>query len=394
MGDIAAATRLDGGLVEGLMAVDAPIGRARGLPNAAYVDEEFRAFEQRRLWRRGWACVGFASDVPARGDARPVEPGGVPLLVLRAKDGSVRVFHNVCRHRGMKLATEPTRFANVVRCPYHSWCYDHGGALVVAPHVGGPGCNVHPDMDRAELGLVPVRSAVWWDFVFVDLDGDAPDFDDWIAPLAARWHRIDVARFRTPAAEEGRFTLEVAANWKLAVENYVEAYHLPWVHPGLNSYSRLEDHDNVVADGHFSGQLTRAYRPSLDEAGRRFPAFDDLDPFWETGAEYVALYPNLLLGVHRDHGFGILIEPGGVARTREQVRLYYLDEAATAGDLAPLRRRSLALWREVFEEDVAVVEGMQAGRYSPAFDGGRFSPAMDPPTHAFHRWVAARLLTP
>jgi phenylpropionate dioxygenase-like ring-hydroxylating dioxygenase large terminal subunit len=394
MGEIAAATRLDGGFVEGLMAVDAPIGRARGLPNAAYTDADFATLEERRLWRRGWACVGFASDVPRVGDARPVELGGAPLLLLRAKDGGVRVFHNVCRHRGMKLATAPTRFTNVIRCPYHSWCYDHGGKLMIAPHVGGPGCNVHPDMDRAELGLVPVRTAVWWDFVFVDLDGEAPAFADWIAPLTRRWAGFDVDRFRAPVPEEGAFTLEIAANWKLAVENYTEAYHLPWVHPGLNSYSRLEDHDNIVEEGVFSGQLTRAYQPALDEAGRRFPGFDGLATFWASGAEYVALYPNLLLGIHGDQGFGILLEPKGVARTAEHVRLYYLEDAATDAALGPLRRRSRDLWREVFEEDVAVVEGMQAGRASPAFDGGRFSPAMDPPTHAFHRWVAGRLLAP
>ena len=394
MGDIAAATRLDGGFVDGLMAVDAPIGRARGLPNAAYTDGDVVALERRRLWRRGWACVGFASDVAEAGDARPVELAGAPLLLLRAKSGEVRVFHNVCRHRGMKLADEPTRFAHVIRCPYHSWCYDHGGQLMIAPHVGGPGCNVHPDLDKGELGLVAVRSAVWWDFVFVDLDGEAPAFADWIAPLARRWAGFDVARFRAPHAEEGAFTLELAANWKLAVENYVEAYHLPWVHPGLNSYSRLEDHDNIVEAGAFSGQLTRAYQPALDAAGRRFPAFEDLDPFWASGAEYVALYPNLLLGIHGDQGFGILLEPKGVARTTEHVRLYYVDAAAARADLGELRRRSLELWREIFAEDVAVVEGMQAGRASPAFDGGRFSPAMDPPTHAFHRWVAGRLLAP
>ncbi len=394
MGDIAAATRLDGGFVAALEAVEAPIGRARGLPNAAYTDPTFAAFEARRLWRRGWACVGFAGDVPERGDARPVELAGAPLLLLRARDGGVRVFHNVCRHRGMTLANAPTRFANVIRCPYHSWCYDHDGALLIAPHVGGPGCNVHPDVARGELGLVAVRSAVWWDFVFVDLDGDAPPFDEWIAPLMRRWRGFDLARWRAPPPEEGSFTLEFAANWKLAVENYVEAYHLPWVHPGLNSYSRLEDHDNVVEHGRFSGQRTRAYQPPLDEAGRRFPAVEGLAPFWRSGAEYVALWPNLLLGLHRDHGFGIRIEPRGVARTVEHVRLYYLDDAATGAEWRALRARSLALWREVFEEDVSVVEGMQAGRASPAFDGGRFSPAMDPPTHAFHRWVAARLAAP
>jgi choline monooxygenase len=91
----------------------------------------------------------------------------------------------------------------------------------------------------------------------------------------------------------------VACNWKLAVENYCESYHLPWVHPGLNSYSRLEDHYNIVAPRSFSGQGTTVYAPALGDAA--FPDFPGLPAKWDTAAEYVALYPNVLFGVHRDH---------------------------------------------------------------------------------------------
>ncbi|MEM9428251.1 MAG: RHO alpha subunit C-terminal catalytic domain-containing protein, partial [Pseudomonadota bacterium] len=112
----------------------------------------------------------------------------------------------------------------------------------------------------------------------------------------------------------------------------------------------------------------------------------------DRNAEYVGLYPNVLLGLHRDHTFAILLAPESHERTRERVEIFYTTaEAATGEAFAPLRARNAALWKEVFEEDIFVVEGMQQGRRAPHFDGGRFSPAMDGPTHLFHRWVADRL---
>ncbi|MEM8952465.1 MAG: SRPBCC family protein, partial [Pseudomonadota bacterium] len=261
-----------------------------------------------------------------------------------------------------------------------------------------PGHNAHSCVDRSRLGLRPVRTAVWFDLIFVNLSGDAPDFEDFIRPLAERWAVFDQNELKHAGAD-GSFKLEVGCNWKLAVENYCESYHLPWVHPGLNSYSKLEDHDNIVEPGLHSGQGTRVYNPSLSNDGRRFPDFRSLAEspktaldVWQTRAEYVALYPNVLLGIHRDHFFAIRLEPHGPDRTTEHVEIYFAGERALGDDFADHRANLKDMWQEVFKEDVFVVEGMQRGRASPAFNGGVFSPVMDEATHAFHGWVAGRLL--
>ena len=375
-----------------------PIDKALGLPNACYTDPSQFQRERRQLFDRGWACIGFAKDIPEPGDALPVDHLGSPLLALRDKGGHVRVFHNVCSHRGMVLVEEPTRIRSVIRCPYHSWCYGHDGALKATPHVGGSGHNAHSAIDRVALGLKAVRSAVWFDLMFVDLSGEAPAFETFIRPLAERWSMFEQNELRHAGAD-GSFRLEVRCNWKLAVENYCESYHLPWVHPGLNSYSRLEDHDNIVEPGLFSGQGTRVYNPELSDDGRRFPDFRSLasspkavSDIWQTRAEYVALYPNVLIGVHRDHVFAIRLEPLGPDRTREHVEIYFTSEQALGEDFVELRAKLKAMWHEVFVEDISVVEGMQRGRASAAFSGGVFSPMMDEATHAFHHWVADRLL--
>ncbi len=374
-----------------------PIGEAGGLPNRCYTDPAHFAEEQSHLFGRGWACLGFGKDIPKIGDAMPIDHLGTPLLALRDKDGAVAVYHNVCSHRGMVLVEEPTRIRSVIRCPYHSWCYGLDGALKTTPHVGGPGHNAHSAIDRSKLGLRPVRSAVWFDLIFVDLSGEAPAFETFIRPLAQRWSMFDQGEIRHAGAE-GSFKLKVKCNWKLAVENYCESYHLPWIHPGLNSYSKLEDHDNIVEPGLHSGQGTRVYNPSLSDDGRRFPDFRSLAEspkviadVWQTRAEYVALYPNVLLGIHRDHFFAIRLEAHGPDRTTEHVEIYFAGERALEEGFADLRAKLRDMWHEVFLEDVFVVEGMQRGRASPAFSGGVFSPVMDEATHAFHRWVAERL---
>ncbi|GMG84070.1 aromatic ring-hydroxylating dioxygenase subunit alpha [Paralimibaculum aggregatum] len=374
-----------------LAAVSAPVEQARGLPNACYTDPAHFAREADAVFFASWAGLAFAADAPEPGDVKPVRFLGQPLLLARDREGVLRVFLNVCRHRGMILVEEAARLPRAIRCPYHSWCYELDGRLRTTPHVGGPGTNRHAAIDRAQLGLVEVRSHVWMGVVWVNLDGKAPEFETYAADLRARWAAFDRPLAFAP---DGAFELEVACNWKLAVENYCESYHLPWVHPGLNSYSRLEDHYNIEAPGTHSGQGTRAYRPMLAEDGRRFPVIAGLDAQWEEGAEYVALYPNVLLGVHKDHAFAILLCPQGPERTVERIAIGYFDTAVLGEDWAPMRARNAAMWKEVFEEDIFVVEGMQKGRHAGGFDGGRFSPVMDSPTHCFHAWVAERLRQP
>ena len=361
------------------------VEHANGLPNAHYIDPGVYAEERQAVLFDQWAGLAVASDVPEPGDAKPLEFLGMPLLLIRDKEGEVRVFQNICRHRGMILVEEPRKIEGAIRCPYHSWCYSTRGRLVSTPHVGGPGHNTHDAIRRDELGLNEVRSHIWRDVVWINVSGTAAPFEDVHADLIGRWSEFDLPLHHGGA--DSRFELPVKTNWKLAVENYCESYHLPWVHPGLNSYSRLEDHYHIEKPDAYSGQGTMVYRQLTDEAGRTFPDFADVGAKWNEQAEYIAVYPNVLLGVHRDHAFAIILEPQGTEQTLEHVHLYYsvpdTDDA--------LRARNTEQWKLVFEEDVFVVEGMQKGRHVQGFDGGRFSPVMDSPTHCFHAWVAGQV---
>ncbi len=382
------AKDLTSDLSPSLAAVTQPVERARGLPNPCYTDPALFRAEAETVFAPGWAGLAFAADAPEPGSVAPVSFLGQPLLLVRDLAGELRVFENVCRHRGMILVDEAGTRPRAITCPYHAWCYELDGRLRTTPHVGGPGQAAHPAIDRATLGLTEIRAAVWMGVVWINLDGTAEPFETHAAPLMERWAGV-VPPMHAPA--DGLFELTVAANWKLAVENYCESYHLPWIHPGLNSYSRLEDHYNIEAPGRFSGQGTRVYRPMLAEDGRRFPEIPGLGEMWAEGAEYVALYPNVLLGAHKDHAFAILLMPDGPERTLERVAILYPDAAVAGEDWAEMRSRNAEMWRGVFEEDICVVEGMQRGRRARGFDGGRFSPVMDTPVHCFHAWVAERL---
>jgi choline monooxygenase len=187
-----------------------------------------------------------------------------------------------------------------------------------------------------------------------------------------------------------RLVIDVRCNWKLAVENYCEAYHLPWVHPALNDYSRLEDHYCFSDAQDFAGQGSLAYRLS-DVAGTRLPRLEEWPADRTHVAEYPSLYPNVLLGFQADHAFAVILTPLAPDLTREEVRISYVGDGATAETYGACRAATHAAWDVVFREDVFAVEGMQQGRASPGYQGGVFSPVMDEATHHFHRWVAAKL---
>lgn len=372
-----------------LSSVIQDVSTARGLPNAHYICDQMFAEERDTVLFANWAGVGFGKDVPDEGDAMPVDFLGMPLLLVRDKTGVVRVYQNTCRHRGMILVQEKGNIRGTIRCPYHSWCYGLDGALRSTPHVGGPGQNIHENIKRNELGLIEIRAHVYMDVVFVNIDGQADPFEVAHKALLERWAEFDKPMFH--GGEESSFTLDVASNWKLPVENYCESYHLPWVHPGLNIVSKLEDHYNLEERQKFSGQGSVVYSQLKGDDGETFPDFEGLSDKWDTGSEYISLFPNVLLGVHRDHTYAILLEPKSLARTVEHVEIYYAKSEVQSAEFEPLRRKNASFWKEVFQEDVFVVEGMQKGRHGRFFDGGKFSPAMDGPTHLFHEWVATQI---
>jgi choline monooxygenase len=372
-----------------LSRVDVPIVEAAGLPNFAYTTDWFFAIEREALFEPRWCCAGFASDVPELGDVRPFQLLGLPLLIVRG-EGGIRVFHNVCSHRGATLVESACNVRSLLRCPYHSWSYDLSGKLRATPAIGGPKINSISGFIKADHGLKEVRSAVWHDLVFVNVSGDAVPFDEFIQPLESRWRSYDISLFKRPL-QDSSFELKIAANWKLAVENTSESYHLPWVHPGLNSVSRLEDHYHILGGDSYCGQGTKAY--SYRSAGKQgLPRLPDIGPEAADHAEYITLFPNVQIGVHSDQLFHIIIEPISPNCTNERIAFYYLEPAANSAEFSEFRAQNISWWRNVFSEDMGIIGRLQRGRSSPAFQGGCFSSVMDVPTHHFHSWVARRTM--
>ena len=371
--------------------INRPTIRAAGLPNEAYTSEAFLMLERERLFNPTWTCIGHACTVPAPGDVRPVDFLGQPMLLVRDRDGEVRVFHNVCSHRGNQLVREPCRFPARIRCPYHAWTYGLDGRLEGTPHIGGPGRHENESFDRGAHGLKAIRAAVWMDLVFVNLSGDAPPFERHIEPLGSRLHALtgrDQYERMRPAATHGRFELEFDGNWKLVIENNLESYHLPFVHPDLNARSRLEDHYHFYGGDLFAGQGSNLYQPG---AGDNAAAFHRFEGWPDRVSEYPTLFPNVFIGVHYDHVWSLMLYPLAPDRTREYWQVYYVGDTADDPSHDAARETSMEGWRNIFIEDMGVVEGMQRGRSSPAFRGGVFSGVMDEPTHHFHKWVANRL---
>ncbi len=366
-----------------------PIEEARGLPNECYISTEYYQMEKEKVFFQSWAAIGFISDVAKSGDVCPVNFLGMPLLLVRNKQGGIKVFQNTCRHRGMILIEERGHLRGPIRCPYHSWSYDYDGNLVRTPYVGGVGVDEHENICHRDLSLHEIRSHVWQGVIFVNVSGDAPSFEEANADVIGRW-----SEFEQPyhiGGEVSQFDMTLDTNWKLAVENYCESYHLPWVHPELNEISPIDVHYHIENEN-YAGQGSRNYRQLVSSTGQKFTDFKNLKDVWSTQSEYIAFFPNVLLGVHRDHAFAMLLMPQGPEVTLERVALFYADADIDKADNQDMLKENARIWQGVFAEDVGVVEGMQKGRHGPHFDGGKFSPVMDGPTHSFHQWVARKLI--
>lgn len=377
-----------------LRRVDQPVAQASGLPNERYISDETFIADRDNVIGTGWACIAFIDDLPEANYALPVDFMGLPLLVTRDKSDTIRVFHNVCSHRGMHLADAPCKTNGMVRCPYHSWTYALDGTLRGTPHIGGVGKHDHPEFEREKHGLKAVRSSTWLGAVFVNLSNDAAEFEDYIAPLTKQFNELTTPeqRDRFKSAPQGcRTTLEVNSNWKLAVENYLESYHLPSVHPELNRVSPIDAHFELDYFDNGAGQGSLNYtRLSVDD--QMLPMVDDWPEEHATRALYPVLYPNTLIGIHSDQLFIMYLQPIGPDKTVEHVRVSYVGDEALSDQYKKLRDETLTSWTSVFSEDVFAVERMQKGRSSPGYKGGAFSPVMDNPTHHFHQWVAKQLV--
>jgi choline monooxygenase len=360
--------------------------RDRGLPGRYFTDDSIFQLERRAVFESSWMCIGLSTDVPSKGDLFPVTVFGQPLLILR-DDTTLRVVHNVCSHRGAMLVEASAHGGPRIVCPYHSWAYKLDGELVSTPHVGGADQHSCANLDRKRLGLRAVRSFEWAGHVFVNLSGAAPPFAEWIRPVAERFGCIEWADLRRDASLARQ--LDVAANWKIIVENFVESYHVPWVHKALNAVNPMSLHYQILGGHSYLGQGGTGYQPE-QVAGIALPFMKS--PADSSRYEALAVFPNLILSPLPDITFSIVLLPESAQRTRERVEFFYVGDEALEDRYRTGRGRGAEFITSVNAEDVKIVETVQRGRHSPAFSGGQFADAQEATSLQFQKMVAARIL--
>lgn len=365
--------------------IELPAYTQPGLSAEAYTSPAYLERERQTVFSQYWVCVGLASDAPNPGDVYPTNVAGIPIVLVRDRANTLRAFHNLCSHRGLQLVDKPCNARGNLRCPYHSWTYQLDGALKQTPHFGGYYKNSYDGFDRDSNGLTPIRCEQWLDLVFVNLSGDAPPLADYLRPVSDRWAGYDLDQLRR---EPRGVNLQCSANWKLAVENYSESYHLSWVHPALNACSRMEDHFAFdIGDLHV-GQGSLLYKSGTIE-GQSLPIFPDLAAIGkQTVAEYITVFPNLMLGVHPDYFLVFTVNPIQPDLSAERMTFYFVGDRAMGPEKQALRHLPIDLWQATNDEDIEMIERMQVGRQSPQFTGGCFSPALEQPVYRFQQNVA------
>ena len=364
-------------------AISRPIERSRGLPNEAFSTPEFLALENRTLFPRNWVFAARLSEVPNPGDIKMVEVAGDPLVIIRDKHGRVRVFYNVCPHRGAKLITEDQTGKQLITCKYHAWCFDLSGALRGRPNFNGPKKHDTPDgSDPDRPGLFEVRSDFWYDGVFVNLDGKAPPLADYLAPLNRQAEGFDIAQFNYASTVTGRFN----CNWKLAIENWSDVYHVFAVHPGLNTMMDPSNRTGMTTEGNLIYCRWGYDQETLER--EKLPVAQGLDGTGMTTSFNGHLFPGLGISFHPTLFLYWDFKPQGHDWTILALHIYYVGEAASSDEHAGLRDQKARYYTGLNAEDDEVCRLMQEGRQARGYDGGRFSPYWDQGTRHLAQLVA------
>lgn len=372
---------------DGFAQAFAPIEDASGLPNAAYWSDDWLALEQECVFRRSWVFAGAEAEIPVPGDMKPVEIGGAPLIILRDHDGAVQALHNVCRHRGAKLVTAPCNKGSIT-CPYHAWNYALNGKLRARPHFKGPDqVDRFADGGGDKLDMVPVRVETWNGCIFVNVSGDAPDLADWLAPLINRTQGYDFSAIRWA----GKLDFTVKANWKLVYENYMEGYHVFAIHPRLLKFAPM----NVRWSGEWDQHVfyNDYIFPEIDEGrGEGLPHYPGLSDADAKRGLWFLSFPHFAAEVFPDQ-FSLLVSyPVAPNETREELHVFLIGDAADGAEFAEARAGVMQMWDDLNREDLGVLELLQEGRRSPAYDGGRLSPHWEGPTHQFGRRIVEKII--
>lgn len=344
------------------------IGAASTLESRFYRDEGAYELARERVFARSWQWLGLLSDVasPSTLAPRALLPGLLdePLLLARDAAGTLRCLSNVCTHRGNILVGTACK-ADQIRCGYHSRRFDLAGKMVFMPEFVGV-----KDFPSSADDLAQVPFGGWSGHGFASLAPAAP-LDDFLGDMASRLGWMPVEHFEPAPARDREF--EIDAHWALYVENYLEGFHIPFVHAALNQ---------AVDYGSYSSELFRYSNLQVALARPGESAFEipgsSPDHGRRVAAYYWWIFPNLMLNFY-PWGLSLnLVEPRGLARTRVVFRSFVADASKLdAGAGSGLDR--------VEAEDEAIVRAVQRGVRSRFYCRGRYSPTRERGVHHFHR---------
>jgi len=345
----------------------------RTLPYRWYTDPRVAEIERDRIFRRTWQYAGHLGELDGPGSYFPTHAGGLPVVVTRDGDGTLRALVNVCRHRGALVATASAR-RRTLQCPYHAWTYGLDGALRAAPR-----SDLEPCFDRDALGLLPVSVDTWGPFVFVNPDPEAEPLAAALGDLpevvASHGLDVDALEYRQ------RYPYELRANWKIALENYLECYHCAVNHPGF--VDAVDDRALRLETG--PTRLSQ-FAPVHARALERLTPYDvrgELDT-----SQFHILLPAMKFNVSPGRpnlSIGPLwpVAPDRCAGYLDYFFAPGVDEA-WASDL-------IAFDDQVGREDTALVESVQRGVASGIVERGRLLPESERLIASFQAKVTASL---
>ena len=358
------------------------------MPGSAYTDPAYFAAEQEKIFEQRWTCVAWAKDLARPGAFRTVDVGRENVLLTRGRDGAIRAFLNVCRHRGARICTEESgEVRRNLQCPYHAWTYGLDGKLVAAPNLSSM-----PDVDRQEYGLVTVHVREWCGYVWVSLAADPPSFaDDVLGEIVTRLG--DVASLQSYAVENlelgRRIRYDVKANWKLIVENFMECYHCATIHPELTEVLP-EFADGYAAQffvGHGAefGEDVQGFTVDGSEGFGKLPGVDE-----DHDRRYYAITikPQVFVNLVPDHVIWHRMIPMGPDRTIVECDWLFAPSVVASGADVDA---SVELFHRVNQQDFDACERTQPAMSSRAYAKGGVLVPVEHHIAMFHEWVAERL---
>jgi phenylpropionate dioxygenase-like ring-hydroxylating dioxygenase large terminal subunit len=339
------------------------LARAATLPSSWYTDPKILGLEKERVFGCAWQLVGRAEQVARPGDYFTASIADEPIIIARGEDEKLRAFSNVCRHRAGPV-TSGSGTRRVFQCGYHGWSYSLDGRLLGTPEFDGVEC-----FNKEAVCLPQFRVETWGALVFVNLDQDSASLGETLEDLPELFSHCDLSSMKF-AARKDWF---VDCNWKVYVDNYLEGYHIPIVHPSLNreiDYARYR----TETRSYYSIQ----HSPIKDSATR----LRRDDRASKNEAQFSWVFPNLMLNVYPDNYSTNLIVPLGPERTLAIFEWYFRDPDRS--EVQEELKGTIEFSDEIQREDIAICEAVQRGLRSRTYTSGRYSVKRENGVHHFH----------